>query len=852
MARGPLQAGDVFLDYRVTELIDAGGMGEVYRAVEDYSEDVVAIKCMSPRHVRREDFARRFRQECKFYPKLKHPNIVRMRKAGVSPEHVAYIVMDYLEGRTLRKLLTKAYRLDFLSAMHVMLQVADAMTFVHSKGIWHRDLKPENIMVGTKADAKGHVWLLDFGIAKFADGGMNTDDLPDVGTVRYISPEQVKLLYGASKKAERAKPDGRTDIYAFGAIFYEVLTGKHLFLDDSEPATAEETLTGHLVAAPEPVHEIVPDCPEFVWPVVSRCIAIDVEERYAKFDEVARDLRSLLRDTVPAGHVLARRLAQERMKAEREAAFAGVELGEDSAPVSGSGEAAGRLAGEEQTEEARARGESESEGGGMAGASEEEEGGKRVRRVAHGETARVAHGETAPLAQFVAPASALPFAAASRARARSLRGLGVGYTEPLPSTLPALRPREAAGPVRTGREATAVLAGAWAERSAQRTAPPEAGAGAGAGAQYYAAPPSLPVMESQRAVPPPPAEAGAQYYAAPPLPQAGAQHHAAPPLPQAGAQYYAAPASPVMESQRASAPALPAMESQRASAPQLPWREAQRAAAAAAPEVGSPYVTPELREIAARYVTPALPVMEPPRAGTTPLPVAGRPTAPREVAAPAMQPPGSLPRETASPPAAMLAQPRRSMRAYLLAPLVALGLTGLGLGAALGLRAMSGDASEPAASAEPAESVTASAAPGRVAPAPPAKAVSAAPAPETTASAAAASSAEAPAEVQAPVKEADAPAEVQAPAKDAAPAEAEASSKEPRPEAARPAPVRTAPAEPEDDEDIYEMPKRQKPSFLRVLAEEKKKAAPAQKAAPAKQGGAKPAGPCPAVGCRPF
>ncbi|WP_437307789.1 serine/threonine protein kinase [Sorangium sp. So ce388] len=364
MGREALKAGDVFLDYRVTEVIDAGGMGEVYKAVEDYSEDIVAIKCMSPRHVKREDFARRFRQECKFYPKLKHPNIVRMRKAGVSPEDVAYIVMDYLEGRTLRKVLNKIYRLDFLSAMHVMLQVADAMTFVHSKGIWHRDLKPENIMVGAKGDAKGHVWLLDFGIAKFADGGMNTDDLPDVGTVRYISPEQVQMLYATSRKAERgerARPDGRTDIYAFGAIFYEVLTGKHLFLDDSEPATAEETLTGHLVAAPEPVHELVPDCPEFVWPVVSRCIAIDREERYAKFDEVARDLRLLLRDTVPAGHVLARRLAQERMRAERQAAFAEVEL-EDSAPVAE--EAGARSAGrEEETEEARARGEGGSEGG---------------------------------------------------------------------------------------------------------------------------------------------------------------------------------------------------------------------------------------------------------------------------------------------------------------------------------------------------------------------------------------------------------------------------------------------------------------------------------------------------------
>ncbi|WP_437486505.1 protein kinase [Sorangium sp. So ce1014] len=782
MGRGPLQAGDVFLDYRITELIDAGGMGEVYRAVEDYSEDVVAIKCMSPRHVRREDFARRFRQECKFYPKLKHPNIVRMRKAGVSPEHVAYIVMDYLEGRTLRKLLTKAYRLDFLSAMHVMLQVADAMTFVHSKGIWHRDLKPENIMVGTKADAKGHVWLLDFGIAKFADGGMNTDDLPDVGTVRYISPEQVKLLYGASKKAERAKPDGRTDIYAFGAIFYEVLTGKHLFLDDSEPATAEETLTGHLVAAPEPVHEIVPDCPEFVWPVVSRCIAIDVEERYAKFDEVARDLRSLLRDTVPAGHVLARRLAQERIKAEREAAFAGVEL-EDSAPVSGSGEA-----GEE------ARGEGERKGGGMGGAREveEEERERRARRVVH--------GETVPLAHFMAPASALPFAPASRAPARSLRGLGVGYTEPLPSTLPSLRAREAARPARTSRERTAVLGAPWAEGTAQRGGPPPE-----VRAQAYAGPP-LPVMETPHAAPPQSPWREAQHYAGPP--EVGAPY-ATPQLREIAARYVTPP--------------LPVTQ-----------REAPP------PEVASPYVTPQPEEVAARYVTPPFPssVTEAQRAASAPLPVAGPPTAPNA------RPPKRLQSETPSLPTVMIAPPQRAMRAYVLAPLVALGITVVGVGAALGLRAMSGAASEPAieepaATAAPAESVTASAASARVAPAPPATAVSTAPAPEATASAAA-------------VSPAEAAAEAGAPARAEAAAEAEASPKDPPAAPARPLPVRTAPAEAEDDEDIYEMPKRQKPSFLRVLAEEKKKAAPAPKAAPAKQGGAKPARPCPSVGCRPF
>ncbi|WP_437292268.1 protein kinase domain-containing protein [Sorangium sp. So ce406] len=826
MGREALKAGDVFLDYRVTEVIDAGGMGEVYKAVEDYSEDVVAIKCMLPRHLRREDFARRFRQECKFYPKLKHPNIVRMRKAGVSPEHVAYIVMDYLEGRTLRKLLNKAYRLDFLSAMHVMLQVADAMTFVHSKGIWHRDLKPENIMVGTKADAKGHVWLLDFGIAKFADGGMNTDDLPAVGTVRYISPEQVKMLYASSRKAERAegaRPDGRTDIYAFGAIFYEVLTGKHLFLDDSEAATAEETLTGHLVAAPEPVHEIVPDCPEFVWPVVSRCIAIDREERYPRFDDVARDLRGLLRDTVPAGHVLARRLAQERMKAERQAAFAGVEL-EDSAPV----------AGEEETEEARPEGGMERGGAG---------GEERARRVVH--------GETAPLEQFVAPASALPFAPASRVP----RGRGVGYTEPLP----ALRPLES----------TAKLSGKWAEKMAQRTGPPAMQqAGAYAGPQGVAGP--LPPVEVRAqgvaGLPPVPAEVRAESYAVPP-------------------------------------PERP-MESQYVAAPQPSWREAQRAAPSR-PEVEPPYVTPPFAEapprpaapppwplmalppaappptrpeVSAPYVTPPLALMETQPAGSAP-PVAARPAAPSSVTAPSAGPVASLRNETPAP-AALLTQPRRAPRAYVLAPLVALALTLGGVGAVLGLRvaretAPAAVSGEPVATAAPAEGAAASAVPAAVAPAPPPEAIPAAPAPATTASAAAAGTAEAAAEAGAAEKgaaaaEAEAPApnaEAEAPAPKeqpaaakeqaakapAAPVKAPAAAKAAPAKAApaKAAPVKAAPAAAEDDEDIYATPKRQKPSFLRVL-EERKKAAPARTAAPAQQGAAKPAKPCPAAGCRPF
>ncbi|WP_437781591.1 protein kinase domain-containing protein [Sorangium sp. So ce1097] len=850
----------MFLDYRVTEVIDAGGMGEVYKAVEDYSEDVVAIKCMLPRHLRREDFARRFRQECKFYPKLKHPNIVRMRKAGVSPEDVAYIVMDYLEGRTLRKLLNKAYRLDFLSAMHVMLQVADAMTFVHSKGIWHRDLKPENIMVGTKADAKGHVWLLDFGIAKFADGGMSTDDLPDVGTVRYISPEQVKLLYTSSRKAERAeraRPDGRTDIYAFGAIFYEVLTGKHLFLDDSESATAEETLTGHLVAAPEPVHEIVPDCPEFVWPVVARCIAIDREERYPRFDDVARDLRGLLRDTVPAGHVLARRLAQEKMKAEREAAFAGVAL-EDSAPVEEERSAGGR-AGEEETERARGR----SVEGGMERC--DAEGEARARRVVH--------GETAPLEQFVAPASALPFAPVSRV----LRGRGVGHTEPLP----ALRPLES----------TAKLSGKWAGQMAQRMgAPPLPQAGAqGVGvapqqpaevrAESYAVPPPRAAMEPQHVAPPQPSWREAHRAAAPSRPEVEPSYVTppyvtAPPFPVMAQQPVASSPYPVTAQQpvAVSSP-YPVTGQQPVASSPYPVTGQQPVASSPYPVTGqqpvavSPYpvtgqqpvaVSPYPVMVQPQVATPPLALMETQRAVSGPLPAAARPVAPSSVTAPSAGTVEALRKETPTTPApaALLTQPRRRPRAYVLAPLVALALTLGGVGVVLGLRsardaapaAMTG---EPAATAAPVESATTSAAPPAEAvpvTAPPAEAVPAAPVPEAEASAAEAAAADAAAKGAAAETEAPSPKAQAEAAKELPPAKAEA---------AKAAAVKAAAETYDDDEDIYPMPKRQKPSFLRVIEERKKaapakSAAPAKPSAPAKQQGAQSGGACTTAGCRPF
>jgi serine/threonine-protein kinase len=335
-----LKPGDMFLDYRLRRVIGEGGMGIVFEGVDERYDDVVAIKCLSPVHAARPDFVARFTQECRIYPKLKHRHIVHMRRAGVAdavparPPHVAgrppiaFIVMDLLEGKTLRKILNTFVRLDYLNTLLVMIQLAEGMLFAHLKNIVHRDLKPENIMVGTVGEEKGWLWIMDFGIAA-AEGGVNTEEMPDMGTARYMAPEQVRNVLSAGKKGARVKLDHRVDVYAFGVIFYEVFTGRHIFIDEKDPPTFEETLFGHLHSEPKPVHKVIFDCleAEDVWPIIEKCLAKDPDDRYQSFADVQADLQALVRSSVNPAHPLAKRARADRLDKQRQSAFAALPAG---------------------------------------------------------------------------------------------------------------------------------------------------------------------------------------------------------------------------------------------------------------------------------------------------------------------------------------------------------------------------------------------------------------------------------------------------------------------------------------------------------------------------------------------
>ena len=280
----PLAAGTKLDGYEILGLLGAGGMGEVYRARDPALKREVAIKVLPTFVAQNPDTLRRFEQEAQTAAAFNHPNILAVHRFGVF-EGVPYIVCELLEGSTLRQELQRG-PLPARKTIDYAVQIAHGLAAAHEQGIVHRDLKPENLSV-TK---DGRVKILDFGLAKLmqskpeADGNpptmsLNTDAGMVMGTPGYMSPEQVR---------GRAV-DHRTDIFAFGAILYEMLTGTRAF----HRSTSAETMTATLNDEPPAISQLVQNVPPGLQRVVQRCLEKNPEQRFHSASDLAFALEAL-------------------------------------------------------------------------------------------------------------------------------------------------------------------------------------------------------------------------------------------------------------------------------------------------------------------------------------------------------------------------------------------------------------------------------------------------------------------------------------------------------------------------------------------------------------------------------
>src|SRR3974390_2462650 len=284
----PLPPGTKLSQYEILSPLGAGSMGEVYRARDSRLERDVAIKVLPDVLSMEPDRLLRFETEAKAAAALNHPNILAVYQMGTYAG-VPYLVSELLEGKTLAETIRRG-PLPFRKAIDYGVQIAHGLAAAHEKGIVHRDLKPDNLFV-TK---DGRVKILDFGLAKLTqpkEGVTNlapTITLPGVamGTVGYMSPEQGRGL----------ATDPRTDIFAFGAILYEMVRGKRSF----ERPTSADTMAAILNEEPPPISALSPETPVSVERVIQRCLEKNPEQRFQSASDLAFALQALGEPSVSA------------------------------------------------------------------------------------------------------------------------------------------------------------------------------------------------------------------------------------------------------------------------------------------------------------------------------------------------------------------------------------------------------------------------------------------------------------------------------------------------------------------------------------------------------------------------
>ena len=267
--------------YEIGALLGRGGMAEVHVGQDVRLGRTVAVKMLRPDMARDPSFQARFRREAHSAASLNHPSIVAVYDTGEDTfdgNPVPYIVMEYVDGSTLRELLASGSRLVPERALEIVDGVLNALAYSHQQGIIHRDIKPGNVML----TREGHVKVMDFGIARaMADmGATMTQTSAVIGTAQYLSPEQ----------ARGEQVDARSDLYSTGCLLYELLTGRPPFAGDSPVSVAVQ----HVRDEPAPPSQVDPDLPRSLDAVVLKSLAKNREDRYQTAAQMRGDIASVL------------------------------------------------------------------------------------------------------------------------------------------------------------------------------------------------------------------------------------------------------------------------------------------------------------------------------------------------------------------------------------------------------------------------------------------------------------------------------------------------------------------------------------------------------------------------------
>lgn len=263
--------------YEVQEIIGVGGMSVVYKAYDNVDDRIVAVKILKDEYSNDADFLRRFKNESKAIAVLSHPNIVKVYDVSFG-EKVQYIVMEYVDGITLKEYIQKQHIITWNDAVFFTTQILRALQHAHDKGIVHRDIKPQNIILLPS----GNIKVTDFGIARFSRTETKTLTENAIGSVHYISPEQAKGEF----------TDERADIYSVGVVLYEMLAGKVPFDADSAVSVA----LMQLQKEPKKLTEINPNIPLGIEQICFHAMQKNPEDRYQTATEMLLDIEEVIRN----------------------------------------------------------------------------------------------------------------------------------------------------------------------------------------------------------------------------------------------------------------------------------------------------------------------------------------------------------------------------------------------------------------------------------------------------------------------------------------------------------------------------------------------------------------------------